>query len=215
MSTLDLILQTLHNLTRWVVIILAVIALARAFSGWLGKKTYTSADARSGSLYAGLFDLQLLLGVILFFTKGWFGVLAGYERCHVNGIGAFLCSGTLAGDDCGVDFCPRGRGGSQKSSNRSPQVSPLRTLVCPVLPADAGSHPLARYGSRPSAVSFLWLVLTSLPPIQTTRQGGFCFLWSRPFVCFSIHIANLHDDSWAMEPFVIWIGMNCPLLIIF
>lgn len=76
MSTLNLILQTLHNLTRWVVIILAVIALVRAFSGWLGKKTYTSADARSGSLYAGLFDLQLLLGVILFFTKGWFGVLA-------------------------------------------------------------------------------------------------------------------------------------------
>lgn len=76
MSTLNLILQTLHNLTRWVVIILAVIALASAFSGWLGKKTYTSADARSGSLYAGLFDLQLLLGVILFFTKGWFGVLA-------------------------------------------------------------------------------------------------------------------------------------------
>ena len=83
MQTVNLILLTLHNLTRWAVVIFAVLAIVRAFAGWLGKKGWTAADSRAGMLYGSFFDLQLLLGIILFFTKGWqsallnFGDIAG------------------------------------------------------------------------------------------------------------------------------------------
>ncbi len=76
MSTLNLILQTFHNLTRWAVIIFALIAIIRAFSGWFGKKDFGAADNKAGLLYTIFFDLQILLGLILYFSKGWAGVLA-------------------------------------------------------------------------------------------------------------------------------------------
>lgn len=77
MSTLNLILQTLHNLIRWAVLILAVIAITRAFGGWLGKKPFTSKDERPGLLYSMVFDVQLLLGLLLYLSKGWINVLFG------------------------------------------------------------------------------------------------------------------------------------------
>lgn len=75
MSTFNLIIQTLHNIGRWGVVILAVIAIIRAFSGWFGKKTFTAADNKAGFLYTMALDIQVLLGLILYFSKGWFGVL--------------------------------------------------------------------------------------------------------------------------------------------
>jgi hypothetical protein len=75
METFNLIIQTLHNIARWGIVFLGIIAIVRAFSGWLGKRTYTPADDRAGMLFNIIFDIQLLLGIILYFSKGWFGVL--------------------------------------------------------------------------------------------------------------------------------------------
>ncbi len=75
METLNLILLTLHNLTRWAVLILGIWAIGRAVKGWLGKQTFTSADNRSGLLFTTAFDLQVLFGLILYLTRGWGGVL--------------------------------------------------------------------------------------------------------------------------------------------
>lgn len=75
MDTFNVILQTLHNLGRWGAVILGLIAIWRAFSGWLSKKDYTVADNRAGMLFNIVFDVQLLLGIFLYFSKGWFGVL--------------------------------------------------------------------------------------------------------------------------------------------
>jgi len=77
MWNLNLLLQTLHNLLRWAVIAVALVAIVRAFSGWFGKKTFYSTDDKPGILYTTLFDIQLLLGFLLYFTRGWMGVLAG------------------------------------------------------------------------------------------------------------------------------------------
>ena len=65
-------LLTLHNLLRWVVVILGVIALARAWTGWISKRPYTPADSRIGMIFGGMFDLQVLLGLILYFIPGTF-----------------------------------------------------------------------------------------------------------------------------------------------
>ena len=65
METLNLILLTLHNITRWAVLILAIIVIVRAFRGWFGKREYESQDKKFASIYTGIFDLQILIGVIL------------------------------------------------------------------------------------------------------------------------------------------------------
>jgi hypothetical protein len=63
-------LLSLHNITRWLVIIFALLAIIRAFSGWFGKKDWTGADNRAGLTYTIVLDIQLLLGIILFIYPG-------------------------------------------------------------------------------------------------------------------------------------------------
>ena len=59
-------LLALHNLTRWVVVVLIVVALVRAYSGWLQKKAWVGMD-RQVSLFTTIaLDVQLLLGLILY-----------------------------------------------------------------------------------------------------------------------------------------------------
>lgn len=78
MKIINLTLLTLHNLNRWAVLVLAVIVIVRSFRGWFSKKINQSSDKKLSSAFAGVFDLQVLLGVILFFTKGW-------ENALING----------------------------------------------------------------------------------------------------------------------------------
>jgi hypothetical protein len=75
MQTFNLVIQTLHNIARWGVVLLGLIAIVRSLSGWLGKKAFTPDDNRTGMLYSMAFDIQILLGIILYVSKGWFGVL--------------------------------------------------------------------------------------------------------------------------------------------
>lgn len=66
---LQTILITLHNISRWLVLVFGILAAARAFSGWRGKKAWTPADDRAGVLFTSLLDLQLLFGLVLYFTS--------------------------------------------------------------------------------------------------------------------------------------------------
>lgn len=66
---LQTVLITLHNISRWLVLVFGILAAARAFSGWRGKKAWTPADDRAGMLFTSLLDLQLLIGVVLYFTS--------------------------------------------------------------------------------------------------------------------------------------------------
>ena len=58
---------TLHNLTRWLVIVFAVLVLVRAFRGWLKGLTWEKSDDRAGILYTSFLDTQFLLGLMLYF----------------------------------------------------------------------------------------------------------------------------------------------------
>ncbi len=74
MSINDILYQlllSLHNLLRWVVVIVSIFAIVRAVRGWLGRSTWAAADDRAGMLFVSLFDVQVLVGVILyiFFSK--------------------------------------------------------------------------------------------------------------------------------------------------
>ncbi len=75
METLNQIFLSLHNIIRWVVLVLGIVLVVRSFSGWFKKWEYQERDKKLTPFFAGVFDLQILLGIILFFTKGWGGVL--------------------------------------------------------------------------------------------------------------------------------------------
>jgi membrane protein insertase Oxa1/YidC/SpoIIIJ len=61
------IVLTLHSLVRWAVVILAVTVVVRAFVGWFGKREWASLDERLGLFFSISVDVQLLLGLLLYF----------------------------------------------------------------------------------------------------------------------------------------------------
>ena len=61
----------LHNLLRWVILILVVIALVRHFAGMTGKKPFTAGDKKVGLFVMISAHTQLLLGLILWFIGPW------------------------------------------------------------------------------------------------------------------------------------------------
>lgn len=65
-----LALLTLHNLVRWAVLILGVIALVRTLPGLGGNRVFTAAERRSVASFMSAVHLQLLLGLLLFAVSG-------------------------------------------------------------------------------------------------------------------------------------------------
>ncbi len=61
----------LHSILRWALLILLVIAVVKAFSGLRGKKEFTEGDSKVGLFLMMFAHLQLVLGLILYFTEGW------------------------------------------------------------------------------------------------------------------------------------------------
>ncbi|MEO6730153.1 MAG: hypothetical protein ABIN01_02965 [Ferruginibacter sp.] len=66
------IVLVLHNLVRWAVLLFGLWTLLNALSGVFGKRKYTAGDNRSNLLFMTSCDIQLLLGLILYFTNSWF-----------------------------------------------------------------------------------------------------------------------------------------------
>jgi hypothetical protein len=58
---------TLHSIVRWLVVLFALLAIGRAFAGWLGRRPWTAIEDRLGMLFTAFFDLQVLFGIILYF----------------------------------------------------------------------------------------------------------------------------------------------------
>ena len=58
----------LHNLLRWLILIFGALAVIRAFYGWFGKKEWAQIDDRLGLAFTVGMDIQLLLGLLLYFV---------------------------------------------------------------------------------------------------------------------------------------------------
>jgi hypothetical protein len=83
------IILTLHSYLRWVVVFFALSALIRAFSGMNAHTPFAEAD-RKGNLFLMIAcDIQLLLGLILYFVKGWAGQLSSPDVMKNAGIRQF------------------------------------------------------------------------------------------------------------------------------
>ena len=59
---------TLHSVVRWAIVIVGVVAVVRAFMGWRGNKPWAQLDDRLGLGFTTAMDLNLLLGLLLYFV---------------------------------------------------------------------------------------------------------------------------------------------------
>jgi hypothetical protein len=69
------LLLTLHNLLRWVVLVVAILATVGAFMGWSGKRPWTERQRKLGSFTAIGMDSQFLIGLLLYIF-GEYGIKA-------------------------------------------------------------------------------------------------------------------------------------------
>ncbi len=73
------VVLVLHNWVRWVVLLFAVLALGRAYWGWLGKRAYAGVDRRLGMAFTSALDFQVLLGLLLYFFLSPLGIRAFFN----------------------------------------------------------------------------------------------------------------------------------------
>ena len=79
----------LHSWVRWIVMIAAVVAIVRAFYGWLGKKGWAKLDDQLGLLFSTSLDVQMLLGLILYIF------LSPITQAAFKNLGAAMSDATL------------------------------------------------------------------------------------------------------------------------
>ena len=75
---------TLHSVVRWAIVIVGVVAVVRAWMGWRGNKPWAQLDDRLGLGFTSVMDLNLLLGLLLYFVLSPIttGALQGLRRGH-------------------------------------------------------------------------------------------------------------------------------------
>jgi hypothetical protein len=62
------ILLFFHSWLRWIILLLFLIIIARSVYGWAATLKYTRPDSRVSSVFLVLFDIQFLLGLVLYFA---------------------------------------------------------------------------------------------------------------------------------------------------
>ncbi|KAF0237685.1 MAG: hypothetical protein FD181_1742 [Prolixibacteraceae bacterium] len=55
-----------HNMLRWLVLIVIVLAVVLAVIGWLKKRNWTKKDNITGLVLTMFMDIQFLVGIILY-----------------------------------------------------------------------------------------------------------------------------------------------------
>ena len=56
----------LHNIMRWVVVLAAVAAIVMAWAGVFNRSAWTKPNANVGRLFSISFDVQVLIGILLY-----------------------------------------------------------------------------------------------------------------------------------------------------
>lgn len=65
----------IHNILRWAVLVFGVWALINAVTGIASKRSFSGNDNRTSLFFMISCDVQLLLGLILYFNGMWFNMM--------------------------------------------------------------------------------------------------------------------------------------------
>jgi hypothetical protein len=57
-----------HSWLRWAVLLLGLLAIGRALAGQMGRKPWNGTDDRTARFFTTALDVQMLLGVLLYFA---------------------------------------------------------------------------------------------------------------------------------------------------
>jgi len=68
-------LLNVHSILRWGVLLLGLWTVLNALTGMSGKRAYSHSDNLSNLLFMIFCDLQLLFGLLLFFSGPWSDML--------------------------------------------------------------------------------------------------------------------------------------------
>jgi len=63
------LLLILHSLVRWLVLISLLVAIVRAYSGWLGNKPFLKKDHTARMVAVTSAHIQLVIGLTLYFIS--------------------------------------------------------------------------------------------------------------------------------------------------
>lgn len=80
MGTLYKILTGAHSGWRWVVLILLLAAIVKAYSSWKKKKEFTPADKKLAMFAMIAFHLQWTFGIILYFISPKVQFIEGFMK---------------------------------------------------------------------------------------------------------------------------------------
>jgi hypothetical protein len=75
---LGTVLFQAHSGLRFLVLLAGAIALAVLAWGWSGRRPFAGQSRASMAVFAGVLDLQVLLGVGLLLTRPFYGALMGH-----------------------------------------------------------------------------------------------------------------------------------------
>lgn len=79
----------IHSWLRWIVLIAGIIAIARAFGARSRRRPWLPSDARAGMVFVSSLDLQMLLGLLLYFA------LSPFTREALTDFGAAMANPAL------------------------------------------------------------------------------------------------------------------------
>ena len=65
-----------HSWVRWAILLFGLLAVFRAIAGWSGARPWTAADDKAGLFFIIALDIQLLLGLLLYFAYSPYTTLA-------------------------------------------------------------------------------------------------------------------------------------------
>lgn len=81
------IMQTiliLHNIIRWAILIFGIYTVFNAVTGLMSKREFNSTDNKSSLFFMIFCDIQLLLGIILLYTKNYFSKMSAMGELMKN-----------------------------------------------------------------------------------------------------------------------------------
>jgi len=65
----------IHSIFRWFILLFGLWAVFNAIKGITGNKIYTGSDNKVSLFFMTCCDIQLLIGLILYFNGPWFNML--------------------------------------------------------------------------------------------------------------------------------------------
>ena len=93
MNILSILLYA-HSGIRWLIILVALLALVIFGYGWLGKKNFSKLERILPASYSFLLDAQVLLGAVFMVLEGIQG--AGFPRYRLEHFGVMVLAALAA-----------------------------------------------------------------------------------------------------------------------